>query len=160
MIKSRFIYTAAIITAITGYSLSINGAPEPFQLMTEEEAQALQQQLSTLQGEEREQYRREAYQRLEEKAAAAGYAMPELPSAPEAAREPDPLLSAAMTAAVAATEGGAASEAETQPATTAPEAQQPSQPEQVATQAPSAESEPAAAEAAREAATKEVVFAL
>ena len=72
MNKSRIFYTTAIAISIAAYSLSINSATEPFQLMTEEEAQALQQKLSTLKGAEREQYRREAYELLAEKAKAAG----------------------------------------------------------------------------------------
>ena len=88
MNKSRIMYTAVLAAAIAGYSLSINGATESFQLLSPEEAQEVEKQLSTLQGEERERYRMEVYETLTERAHAAGYQMPAIPEDSAATIEP------------------------------------------------------------------------
>ena len=157
MNKSKILYTAAIIAAITGYSLSIGSAPESFQLMTEEEAQALQQKLSTLEGEERENYRREAYEELAKRAEASGYAMPEIPPQPAPANDPAPQV--AETASDSATTPPEELTAETDPkAEQAPAAVEPEQGQQ-AEQAPAAAAAAAAAEPEQEQKTPQVAEA-
>lgn len=95
-IKAPALTLSLLATLTTG--LQANS----FQLMTEEEAANIRQTLASLQGAEREQFRKRIYAQLNAKATAAGYLIPPLPPVSAAPSQPvAPVVELAPAAPVA-----------------------------------------------------------
>ncbi len=99
-LRNPLIFSTGLLLAAASISALAESTDKTFQLLTQEEAQALQQKLANAQGEEREALRKAEYERLKKKAAQSGYDMPSMK--PVAQTTPTPQAETVTTEAPAA----------------------------------------------------------